>query len=50
MTYKDYKESAKRTTSDKVLCNKAFILTTFKNDDIQIGLVTMVCNFIDKNL
>ena len=48
MTYKDYKESAKRTTSDKVLCNKAFILTTFKNDDIQIGLATMVCKFMTK--
>ena len=48
ITYKDYKESGERTTSDEILCNKAFILTTFKNDDIQIGLATMVCKFMTK--
>ena len=49
MTYGDFKDLTKRTAADKVLKNKAFnIAKDPKYDGCQIGLVSMVYKFFDK--
>ena len=48
--YGDFKDLARRTTSDKVLKDKAFnIAKNPKNDGYQKGLASMVYKFFDKN-
>ena len=43
MVYRDFKDLARRTTSDKVLRNKAFnIAKNPKYDEYQSGLASMV--------
>ena len=49
MAYSDFKDLARRTTSDKILYDKAF--NTAKNpkyDEYQRGLASMVYKFFDK--
>ena len=49
MAYGDFKDLAKRTASDKVLRDKAFIIAkNLKYDGYQRGLASMVCKFFDK--
>ena len=49
MAYGDFKDVAKRTTSDKVLRDKAFnIAENPKYDGYQRGLASMVYRFFDK--
>ena len=49
MAYWDFKDSAKRPASDKVLREKAFnIAKNSKFDGYQRGLASMVYKFIDK--
>ena len=49
MTYGDFKDLARRTTSDKVLRDKAFnIAKNPKYDGYQRGLASMVYKFFDK--
>ena len=49
MVYGDFKDLARRTTSDKILRDKAFNLATNpKYDGYQKGLVSMVYEFLDK--
>ena len=49
MTYRDFKDLAKRTAADKILRDKAFDITkNFRYDGYQRGLVSMVYTFFDK--
>ena len=49
MAYGDFKDSAKRTASDKTLGDKAFnIAKNPKYDGYQRGLASMVYKFFDK--
>ena len=49
MAYGDFKDLARRTTSDKVLRDKAFnIARNLKYDGYQRGLASMVYKFFDK--
>ena len=49
MAYLDFKDSARRKTSDKILCDKAFNITkNSKYDGYQCGLASMVYKFFDK--
>ena len=49
MAYRDFKDLKARTTSDKVLRNKAFnIAKNPKYDGYQRGLASMVYKFFDK--
>ena len=49
MGYRDFKDLARRTTSDKVLRDKAFnIAKNPKYDGYQRGLASMVYKFFDK--
>ena len=49
MAYRDFKDLAKRTSSDKVLRDKAFnIAKNHKYDRYQKGLASMVYKFFDK--
>ena len=49
MAYGDFKDLARRTTSDKVLRDKAFnIAKNPKDDGYQRGLASMVNKFFDK--
>ena len=51
MAYEDFKDSAKRTASDKVLRDKAFNIAKNPNyDGYQRGLPSMVYNFFEKKL
>ena len=51
MDYGDFKDLAKRTTSDKVLRDKAFnFVKNSKYYEYQRGLASMVYNFLIKNL
>ena len=47
MAYGVYKDLSSRTTSDKVLCDKAFVAT---GSGYQRGLAAMFCKHFDKNL
>ena len=50
MAYRDFKDLARRTTSDKVLRDKAFnIAINSKYDGYQRGLASIVYKFFDKN-
>ena len=49
MAYGDFKDLARKTTSDKVLKNKAFNLAVNpKYDEYQRGLASVVHKFFDK--
>ena len=49
MAYGDFKDSEKRTASDKVLRDKAFnIAKNTKYDGYQRGLASMIYKFFDK--
>ena len=49
MTYRDFKDLPRRTTSDKVLLNKAFnIAKNRKYDGYRRGLASIVYKFFDK--
>ena len=49
MAYGDFKDLARRTTSDKVLRDKAFnIAKNANHDGYQRGLASMVYKFFDK--
>ena len=49
MAYGDFKDLAKRLTSDKILWDKAFkIVGNPKNDGYQWGLASMIYKFFDK--
>ena len=49
MAYRDFKNLARRTTSDKVLRDKAFnIAKNANHDGYQRGLASMVYKFFDK--
>ena len=49
MAYLDFKDLARRKTSDKILCDKAFNITkNSKYDGYQCGLASMVYKFFDK--
>ena len=49
MAYGDFKDLLKRTSSGKLLRNKAFnIAKNPKYDDYQRGLVSMIYKFFDK--
>ena len=51
MAYGDFKYLNRRTSADKVLCNKAFnIAKDPKYDRYQRGLASMVYQFFDKKL
>ena len=51
MAYGDFKDSAKRTSADKVLRDKAFnIAKDTKYDGYQRGLTSMVYKTFDKKL
>ena len=51
MAYGDFKDLARRTTSDKVLGNKAFnIVKSPKYGGYQRGLPSMVYKFFDKKV
>ena len=45
----DFKDLARRTASDKILCDKAFnIVKNTKDDGYQPGLASMIYKFFDK--
>ena len=46
--YGDFKDLTRRTASDKILRDKAFIAKNPKYDGYQSGLASMVYNFFDK--
>ena len=49
MAYGDFEDLNRRTSSDKVLCDKAFNITkNSKYDGYHRGLVSMVYKFLDK--
>ena len=49
MAYGDFKDLTKRTSSHKILCDKAFNITKNpKYDRYKRGLASMVYNFFDK--
>ena len=49
MAYRDFKDSARRTASDKVLRDKAFeIAKNSKFDGYQRGLASAIYKFFDK--
>ena len=49
MAYGDFKDLNRRTSADKVLCDRAFnIAKNPKYDGYQCGLVSMVYKFFDK--
>ena len=49
MAYREFKDFARRTASDKVLRDKALkIASNLKYDGYQSGLASMVYNFFDK--
>ena len=49
MAYGDFKDLPRRATSDKILYDKAFIITKSpKYDGYPRGLAFMVYNFFDK--
>ena len=49
MAYGDFKELPRKTSSDKVLRDKAFNIATIpKCDGCQTGLASMIYNFFDK--
>ena len=49
MAYRDFKDLARRTASDRILRDKAFnIVKNPKYDRYQRGLASMVYNFFDK--
>ena len=49
MVYGDFKDLARRTASDKILCDKAFsIAKNPKCDRYQRGLASMVYKFFNK--
>ena len=49
MAYGDFKDLTKRTTSDKILCDKAFnIAKNPKYDGYKRSLASMVYKFFDK--
>ena len=51
MTYGDFKDLARRTTSDKIMCDKAFNSAKDpKYDGYQIVLASMVYRFFNKKL
>ena len=51
MAYRDFKDLTRRTASDKVLCNKAFIIAkNSKYNEYQRGLASMVYKFFIKRL
>ena len=51
MAYGDFKDSTRRTASDKILCDKAFNITKNpKYDGYQRGLASMSIIFLIKNL
>ena len=51
MAYRDFKDLTRRTASDKVLCNKAFIIAKNpKYNGYQRGLASMVYKFLIKRL
>ena len=51
MAYGDLKDSTKRTSSDKIVRDKAFnIPKNPKYDGYQCGLVLIVSNFFEKKL
>ena len=51
MTYGDFKDLARRTASDKIMCDKAFNSAKDpKYDGYQIVLASMVYKFFNKKL
>ena len=51
MTYGDFKDLARRTASDKIMCDKAFNSAKDpKYDGYQIVLASMVYRFFNKKL
>ena len=50
MVYGDFKDLPRRTTSDKVLCDKAFNVAKYPKYWYQRGLVSMVYKFLIKIL
>ena len=49
MAYEDFKDLTRRTTSDKIVRDKAFnIAKNPKYDGCQRGIASMVCNIFDK--
>ena len=49
MAYGDFKDLARRTVSDRILCDKAFdIAKNAKYDEYQRGLASMIYKFFDK--
>ena len=51
MTYGDFKDTARRTATDNVLCDKAFNITKkLKYNGYQQGLASMVYIFLTKKL
>ena len=51
MIYGDFKGMPRRTTSDKVLCDKVFkIAKNRKYDGYQCGIASMVYKFLDKKI
>ena len=49
MAYEDFKDLPRRTTSDKVLCEKSFnIAKNPRYDEYWPGVTSMVCNVFDK--
>ena len=51
MTYGDFKDSARRTASDKIMCDKEFNSAKDpKYDGYQIVLASMVYKFFNKKL
>ena len=51
MAYRDFKDLARRTASDKILCDEAFnIAKNPKDDGYQRGLASMIYKLFDKKL
>ena len=51
MAYGDFKDFTRRTTSDKILSDKAFnIAKNKKYNQYQRGIASMVYNFFDEKL
>ena len=51
MAYGDFKDLARRTVSDRILCDKAFdIAKNAKYDGYQRGLASMIYKFFDKKI
>ena len=50
MGYGDYKDLNRKTTADKVLCDKAFNIAKNPKYDKYRGLTSMVYKFFDKKL